>query len=190
MDDETINFITSFIPLTEEDIRFIKSQNQIETYKKDTILLAEGEYSKLTFFILKGCIRSYYLIEGEEKTTEFYTEKQGIVTMSYVKNQPSEYYLSCLEDCVVSVSTVERTQKLIAKVPKLETLIIQMNGELLVQNRASLDDFKNLNPEMRYVKLLKTRPDLLQRVSQFYLASYLGITPESLSRIRKRISSK
>lgn len=190
MDDETINFITNIIQLTDDEISFIKSQNQFETYKKGTLLLSEGELCKLTYFIMKGCIRSYYLIDGEEKTTEFFTEKQGVITISYIKNQPSEYYLICLEDSVVAVSNAERTQKLIENVPKLESLIIQMNGELLAQNQEALDDFKNLNPEMRYLKLLKTRPDLLQRISLFHLASYLGITPESLSRIRKRISTK
>ena len=190
MDDEIIDFISKIIPLTEDQISFIRSQNQFETYKKGTVLLSEGEFCKLNFFILKGCIRSYYIVEGEERTTEFYTERQSIIPISLVKNQPSEYYLSCLEDCVVAVSTAETSQKLIERVPKLESLIIQMHSQLLIEHQVSLDDFKNLNPEMRYKKLLERRPDLLQRVSLFHLASYLGITPESLSRIRKRITLK
>jgi hypothetical protein len=79
---------------------------------------------------------------------------------------------------------------LIDRVPKLETLIIQMHSQLLIEHQVSLDDFKNYNPEMRYRRLLERRPELLQRVSLFHLASYLGITPESLSRIRRRIVAK
>jgi len=190
MADEIMKFITDYIPLSEEEINIIKEQNLIKTYKKDTLLLSEGELAKECYFILRGCVRSYYLINGEERTTEFYTETQTITPVSYVKKQLSEYYLSCLEDCILAVGSPERNKELIEKIPKLESLILQMNSELLVQKQISFDSFKNLSPEMRYLKLLEARPDLLNRVPQYHLATYLGITPVSLSRMRKRISGK
>jgi CRP-like cAMP-binding protein len=190
MDDAIIKFITSYIELSPEEISIIQEQNLIKSYKKDGLLLSEGEYAKECFFVLKGCVRSYYLVDGEEKTTEFYTENQSINPVSYLTHQPSEYYLSCLEDCVVALGSAERNKKLIEKVPKLEGLVMQMSSELLVQNQISFDQFKNLNPEMRYRKLLETRPDLFSRVPLHHIATYLGITPVSLSRMRKRIASK
>ncbi len=181
-----LDFINKYITLTDEEVNIIKELNLIETYKKNTNILSEGEVAKECYFILKGCIRSYYVIDGEEKTTEFYTEGQPITPISYHSKEPSEYYLSCLEDCVVSLGT--KNEELIRRIPKLNNLILQFSTEMLVQNQISFDTFKNLSPEQRYLKLLETRPDLLNRVPQYHLATFLGITPVSLSRMRKRIS--
>lgn len=190
MENPIIQFISQYIELTPQEVDIINEQNQIKIYKKDTLLLAEGAYAKECFFVIKGCIRSYYLVDGEEKTTEFYTENDGITPVSYLTNQPSEYYLSCLEDSVIALSSTERNQKLIAAVPKLEKLIIEMSSETMVQNKVSFDNFKKLNPEQHYLKLLETRPDLLNRAPLQHIATYLGITPVSLSRMRKRILKK
>lgn len=188
MANQIIEFITKYIPLTEEEISILEEQNLIKSYRKDELLLAEGDVAKECFFIIKGCVRSYYVIDGEEKNTEFYTEQQTITPVSYVTKQASEYYLSCLEDCIVAVGSHERNKKLIEKIPKLEILILQMSSNLLVQNQIASDNFKKLSPEMRYLNLLETRPDLLNRIPQYHLATYLGITPVSLSRLRKRLS--
>lgn len=190
LEDHVLKFITDYIPLSPEEVRIINEQNSFVSFKKNDVLVAEGDFVNACYFILKGCVRSYYLIDGEEKTTEFYTENQSIVAISYVEKRPSKYYLSCLEDCIFALGSAERDKALIEKIPKLEYLIMQMNQKLLVENQISFDNFKNLNPEMRYLKLLETRPDLVYRVPQYHLATYLGITPESLSRLRKRISNK
>lgn len=187
MEDEIINFICSQIALSEDEKNIIREVNLIRHYKKDTILLEEGQYSKECFYIIQGCVRSYYLIDGNEKTTEFYTENETIRTISYAKKEPSKYYLSCLEDCVISAGSEEKNKILIEKIPKLETLISKMNNQLLVENQISFDNFKNMNPEMRYQHVIATKPYLLDRVPQYHLATYLGITPVSLSRMRKRI---
>ena len=187
MVDQIIQFIASYIPLTDEEVEFIRELNVIESYEKNTILLSEGQVAKECYFVLKGCVRSYYLIDGDEKTTEFYTEQQAITPISYVTEQPSEYYLSCLEDCVVSLG--RKNDLLIERIPRIKNLIIQFNSEQLVKNQISFDTFKNFSPEMRYLKLQETRPDLINRIPQYHLASYLGVTPESLSRIRKRLVS-
>ncbi|MCB0629531.1 MAG: Crp/Fnr family transcriptional regulator [Saprospiraceae bacterium] len=189
MEDKIIAFITQYIPLTDDEIATIKEQNLIKYYKKGSTLLSEGEYSKECFFVLKGCIRSFHIIDGEERTTEFYTENQTINPVSYLTKEPSAYYLSCLEDSVIALGSDERNKKLLEKVPKLGSMIINLSSTLIAESSNSLDDFKNLSPEMRYRKLMETRPKLFQRVPLYHIASYLGITPESLSRMRKRISS-
>jgi DNA-binding MarR family transcriptional regulator len=76
------------------------------------------------------------------------------------------------------------------KFPRFQTLCLLLSEELLAKNQATLDEFKTSSPEERYLNLLRTRPDVVQRVPQHQLASYLGITPQSLSRIRKRISEE
>ena len=187
MEDKILKFISKYISLSEEEIGVLNAQHLFVNFKKNTVLLSEGELSKVNYFVLQGCVRSYYLIDGDEKTTEFFTENEGVIAVSYIKKEPSEYYLSCVEDCVLAVGTEESHEALIKKIPQLNNLIIQLNHELMAQNRVSFDSFKNLSPKLRYLKFEETRPDLLHRVPLYYIASYLGITAESLSRIRKRI---
>ena len=91
MENPIIQFISSYIELTPQEIAIVNEQNQIKSFKKGTVLLAEGAYAKECYFILKGCVRSYYLIDGEERTTEFYTESQGINPVSYLTKQRSEF---------------------------------------------------------------------------------------------------
>lgn len=188
MDNLIINYISKYIPLTEEEIEIIKEQNLIRYFKKNELLLEEGEYAKECYFVLSGCVRAYYLMDGEERNTEFYIQNQSITPVSYQTKKPSEYYLSCLEDCVLALGSDERNQKLLEKVPKLTTMIMQMSNEMLVQKVIEFDEFKTFSPEQRYLNLLEKRPDLVNRIPLYHLASYLGITQVSLSRIRKRIS--
>jgi CRP-like cAMP-binding protein len=190
MTDEIISFITRYVSLTEEEIAIIHEQNLIRSYRKDAVLLSEGEYAKECYFILQGCVRSYYLIDGEEKTTDFYTESQTITPISYTKKEPSKYFLSCLENSIIALGSTERNNQLLEKIPKLQSMVAQLNSELLMQKQVSFDDFKSLSPEQRYLSLLETRPDLFNRVPLYHIATYLGITPVSLSRMRKRVSVK
>jgi len=190
MEDEVIKFITGFVDLTEDETKIIHDLKLIRTFKKDTLLLSEGAYSKECYFIIKGCVRSYYLVDGEEISTEFYTENQSVIPIAYMRNVKSDYNIRCLEDCVIALGSSERNTILLEKVPKLTSLIMHMNTELLIENQLSLDNFKKLSPEERYLHLLESRPDIFNRVPLYHIATYLGITPVSLSRMRKRILSK
>jgi CRP-like cAMP-binding protein len=188
--EEIIHFIRQYIDLSEAEAEIVRETSHIEKFKKNDVLLSEGENARNHFFILKGCIRTYYIIEGEEKTTEFYTENQSVIPVSFVTKQPSEYFIACLENCTIALGSEERDSELIEKIPKLKNLIMKSDVQLRIHNQVMFDNFKNKSPEMRYRFLLDTRPDLLNRVPLQQLATYLGITPVSLSRLRKRISVK
>jgi CRP-like cAMP-binding protein len=190
MEEEILKFIRSYIDLSEEEADIVRESSHIETFRKNDILLSEGEYARNYFFIIKGCVRTYYIIDGEEKTTEFYTENQSVIPVSIVSKQPSEYYIACLEDSTIAIGSEEKDLKLIEKIPKLKNLIMKSDTQVRIQNQVMFDNFKNKNPEMRYQFLLDTRPDLFNRVPLKQLATYLGITPVSLSRLRKRISRR
>ncbi len=92
--------------------------------------------------------------------------------------------------CTLLVANAKMEKSIFEKFPRFETLCRILSEELLAKNQASFDDFKTSTPEQRYLNLLDTRPDLVQRVPQHQLASYLGIKPETLSRIRKRLATK
>ena len=187
MINNLIDFLSAYGNLSKTSIEIILKNNIIKEFKKDDILLKEGQYSKACYFVLKGCLRSYYLIDDEEKTTAFFIEKEAITPVSYTTNKPSKYFISCLENSIVTVGNKSLTKNLLSKYPEINQLFININEQQLATSRESLDTYINLSPENRFKKLVNDRPELIQRVPQYHLASYLGIQPQSLSRIKKRI---
>ncbi len=107
-----------------------------------------------------------------------------------VSKTPSEYYISCIEDSILTVSNSDMEVEINSKFPKFETLCRILSEELLAKQQIDFDKFKISSPEQRYLNLLQSRPDLIQRVPQHQLASFLGIKPQSLSRLRARILEK
>ena len=190
MQDLLFDFISKYISLTEDEKNIIISLNTFRTIKKGTTLLREGQNSNESYFVLKGCIRTYYMIDGVEKTTAFYTEMDALTPACVINKAPSEYYISCIEDSIITISTPEMEVEIFNKFPKFESMCRVLSEELLVKQSINFDEFKTSSPEQRYLNLLQSRPDLIQRVPQHQLASYLGIKPESLSRLRARILEK
>ena len=190
MQDLLFNFISKYISLTEDERNAIVSLDIFHSVKKGTTLLKEGQTSKDSYFVLKGCIRTYYIIDGEEKTTAFYTEMDVLTPHCVINKAPSEYYISCVEDTILTVSNSDMEAEVNSKFPKFEIMCRKLSEELLAKKGIDFDEFKTSSPEQRYLNLLQKRPDLIQRVPQHQLASYLGIKPQSLSRLRARILEK
>lgn len=190
MQNLLFDFISKYISLNEEEQNAILSLDLFRSVKKGTILLNEGQKSNDSYFVLKGCIRSYYIIDGEEKTTAFYTEMEALTPTCVIDKTHSKYYISCLEDTILLASNSEMEEEVNSKFPKFEIMCRLLSEELLAKQRIDFDEFKTSSPEQRYLNLLQKRPDLIQRVPQQQLASFLGIKPQSLSRIRARIIEK
>lgn len=187
MKDLLFNFITSYIPLTEEEKAAIIALDVFRTVKKGTVLLREGQLSDQGYFVLKGCLRVYYNIDGEEKTTDFYTEMEALTPHCVINKKPSKYYVASVEDSIITVGDSRMEEEMYRKFPKFESLCRVFSGEILARQQIDFDAFKTSSPEQRYLSLLQKRPDLIQRVPQHQIASYLGIKPQSLSRLRRRI---
>lgn len=190
MHDILFDFISKYVNLSEDEKNAIVSLDIFRSFKKGTILLKEGENSEYGYFVLKGCIRTYYIIDGEEKTTAFYTEMEGVTPASVVSKTPSEYHINCVEDSLITVSNPDMEVEIFNKFPKFETLCRVLSEDLLAKKQIDFDEFKIASPEQRYLSLLQNRPDLIQRVPQYQLASFLGIKPQSLSRLKARILDK
>ena len=190
MQELLFDFISKYVSVTEAEKQSILSLGIFRSVKKGTILLQAGEYSKKGYFVLKGCIRCYYIIDGEEKTTAFYTEMEGHTPGCVISEKASEYYISTTEDSIITESTPDMETEIFEKYPKFETLCRLLSDELLVKQQINFDDFKTSSPEKRYLNLAEKRPDQLHRVPQHQIASYLGIKPQSLSRLRARIQKK
>jgi CRP-like cAMP-binding protein len=184
------DFISKYISLTEEEKNVLLSLDIFRSIKKGTILLKEGQKSKESYFVLKGCLRTYYVLDGEERTTAFYTEMDALTPPCVINKTPSEYYVSCSEDSILLISNSDMEEEVNSKFPKFDTMCRMLSEELLAKERIDFDEFKTSSPEQRYLNLIQKRPDLIQRVPQHQLASYLGIKPQSLSRLRARIVEK
>jgi CRP-like cAMP-binding protein len=183
--------IGKFLPLSPGDEAALRDGIPIREFEKGTVLLREGQVARDSYFNLKGCVRKYYLVDGEEKTTEFFTEEQSVASLqSYVQKVPANHYLECVEDCVLAVLNYDKELELYKKVEGFESLCRVSIEDEMGKQQEVLAKFITSSPEERYLNLLETRPDLIQRVPQYHLASYLGVKPESLSRIRKRIAEK
>jgi CRP-like cAMP-binding protein len=190
MENILFGFISKYVSLTEDEKNALLSLDLFHSLKKGTILLKEGQNSKESYFVLKGCIRAYYLIDGEEKTTAFYTEMDALTPHCVINNAPSEYFISCVEDSILTISNADMEMEINSKFPKFEFMCRKLSEQLLAKQQMDFDEFKTSSPEQRYLNLLQKRPDLVQRVPQHQLASYLGIKPQSLSRLRARIIEK
>lgn len=191
MNNKLINYFMKIMPLTPEETEAIAATMDVRDFKKGTILLKEGEISMAAYFVIEGCVRQYYLIDGEEKTNNFFTEEQWVVSITSMTNQvPANHYLECATDCTLVVGTREKEEGLYSKFPKLETVSRKVMEKVFAEQQEIMSTYVTDSPEQRYLKLLKSRPDLFQKIPQYQLASYIGVKPESLSRIRKRLSEK
>lgn len=184
------DFMSKYISITEDEKDILTDLNLFHSFKKETNLLEKGQKSNKGYFVLKGCIRSYYIVDGEEKTTAFYTEMEGVTPQCATNNKPSEYYISCVENSIVLIANPEIEAEMFQKFPKFETMCRLLSEERLMKQQLDFDSFKTSSPEQRYLNLLNKRPDLIQRVPQHQLASFLGVKPQSLSRIKARIIEK
>ncbi|WNJ19155.1 Crp/Fnr family transcriptional regulator [Pontibacter sp. G13] len=186
---ELSTYLATLADFSASELAEIGRDLIVEEFPKGAQLLAEGEVSRACYFVLKGCVRKYQLIDGTERTLEFYTEYQPVVSVtSYMQEIPADHGYTCLEDCVLMVGTKETEAAMYGKYPKLEAMTRAFTAQVLGETQQQFAAFMTSNPEARYLRLLEDRPNLVQRVPQQQIASYLGVAPESLSRIKRRVA--
>lgn len=184
-------YLLKFDGFNQNEIDAIVEKTKVGFFKKGTVLLKEGELCHQCYFVLSGCLRQYQLVDGIEKTTAFFIEEQAAVMYtSYLQRKPSKNFLSCVEDCILTTGTWDEEQKLHKEFPKLAYFVRSLMPQDYSKIQERLSSLLHYSPEERYQRLMKNQPDLIGRVPLHQLASYIGVTPESFSRIRKRIMIK
>lgn len=179
------------MPLSDEEARAIAETMIIHHYPKGTVLLKEGQISTEVFFVLEGCVRQFYIVDGEEKTNNFFTEEQWVVSINnFGQHIASTHFLDCCMDSTLVVGDRAKEEDLYRRFPKFETVSRRVMGQVFADQQEIMSSYTTDTAEQRYLKLLKSRPDLFQKIPQYQIASYVGVKPESLSRIRKRIAHK
>lgn len=183
--------VEGFELLKKHEIEIIVNSAKLKHFAKGEYLLQAGQISKHCYLVVSGLVREFHISNGDEKTTEFYYEGSPVNSFtSSLEQSPSKSNLIAAEDTWVTVGTQSLELAMCQQIPRLEHIIrveVERNTGVL-QNK--LATFISSSPQERYTNLLSERPDLFQRVPQHQIASYLGITPESLSRLRKRLLEK
>jgi CRP-like cAMP-binding protein len=179
------------IPIDQDEWEAFEPHIFTKKIKKRENLIKEGQICTEISLVLRGALRQYHLVDGEEKTTFFHFENHFACNYeSFLTQQPSDITIEALEDCEVLYFSAETLKRLYRLYPKYEVFgrLIAENVYLCAMER--LKTFLLKSPEERYRKFLTTLESdiILERVPQHYIASYLGITPVSLSRIRARLS--
>lgn len=184
-----IQYMKRFTNLSEAELETIATDVPIVAFKKGTTLLQQGEVPKNCYFVLKGCVRQFAIdADGRETTYNFFTEEQGVTIFNkHTEDKASKYTLRCIEDSVLVVGDLTSEQQAFNNHSELETMVRKMVEVNIGEVHDNLATFIDSRPEERYKSLLEKRPSLVHRVPQHQLASYLGITPESLSRIKRRL---
>jgi CRP-like cAMP-binding protein len=178
--------------LDENSVTQLLSVSIIKNIEAGVILVKEGENNANVHLILKGLLRSYVITSaGEERTVLISKEKMRAVSAnSLIKNEPSEITIESIEPSTILIINSQKFQELIKSQPKLASLEKEGMMYFLTDAMERLHFFTVLSPEERYISFKEKHPELIQRVPQKYLASYLGLTTVSLSRIKSRIVNK
>lgn len=189
MFDQILNRLAQFITLDKSEQDYFVTKLIVKECNKKELVLQEGQVCKYAYFINKGCLRYYYNIEGRENTAQFFFENGWYTDYdSFLTGKPTQQNIETLEKTQILLLSAKDLQQLFVEIPKFERFGRLMAEKAFLGIRQRNEMLENLTAEDRYLTLLKERPKLFERIPQHYIASYLGIKPPSLSRIRKRIS--
>lgn len=180
------------VPLTQEEQEIIKSYLTPKKLRKKQYLLQEGDVCKHIAFVEKGALRSYTISEkGSEHIIQFALEGWIVCDLySFLTAEPATYNIEALENAELLLISRQAHEELLQKVPKYETYTrLQLTGAYIAMQRR-LTSIISLSLEERYTYLTSLYPDIVQRVPQHMIASYMGLTPETLSRVRRRLTQK
>ncbi len=184
--------INRFVNLTQEEINIFISLLQYKSVKKKDFLLQAGKLAYYEYFIVSGCIKNYTIDEkGGEHITAFAGEDYWTGDLhSFITKKPSKHYLQATEDSQVLQISQDNLEHLYVKVPKFERFFRILYQRSLVNHIERANDNISLSTEEKYLNFKEKYPQIEQRVSQKNMASYLGVTPEFLSVLKKKIKEK
>lgn len=184
--------ITEIVTLSDEEFDLLKNLFVPKKLRKRQYLLQEGDVCKYQAFVEKGILRSYTLDDkGAEHVLQFATEGWWIADLSsYLTGEPSPFHIDAIEDAELLLINKASWNDALEKIPQLERYfrILIQNHLIATQKRLmqSLSD----TAEVKYLRYIQLYPDCLQRIPQHMIASYLGVTRETLSRLRRQLADR
>lgn len=184
----TLKQITGF---TDSELDVVLQYFEQKSYRKKTVIIDVGEVANEVFFVVKGCMRLFCWKDGVELSTYFFTENMFAGTYdSFISRKRTRIALETLEDTTVLALSHQSIEELYKVFPKMNEFIRKSIEQRFVILHDLFTSYLLNSPEERYINLLNENPDLLNRIPQHLIASFLGVTPVSLSRIRNRVAKK
>lgn len=191
MVDLFMSRLKKYASLSKDEATYLTKHLVIKKYTKGDMIFSEGNIARSIYFVLEGCVRLFYNVDGVEKTAFFYTEGDFICAgESYNLEIPAIENYQVVEDSVVVHFDKSFNEKLMENFPVFQNIALIATENELIACQKMLASFITQSPTQRYLKLLETNGALFLRVPQQYIASYLGVSPETLSRIKKRVLEK
>ncbi len=190
--NEIIAAVNDIVSMSDSDIKLLVAILKAQQIKKDEYLLKEGEVCGNVYFLISGFFRMYYIdLKGNEINYRF-TDKNNFLVdfQSFLTQKPSHFFWQAMQDSELLVLPYQQIQNAYATSPIWNSFGRLMAEQVYLQLNERVEMLLFMNPEERYLQLLHTNSKLFEQVSQFHLSSYLGIKPESLSRLRKRLWEK
>lgn len=183
----SVNFFEQYGIISKEGIEDLNSRLKSNKIKKGDKLLSYGQICKEIFFVTKGCLRLYYISDGVEITVWFsFEDNSAIELSSFLSGAPTEYFIEAIEDSeYLSLSKAELLQLYVAH-PEMESIVRRFWEDVILSLLQRFTALQKDSAEDRYRSLIN-QDNYLQRVPQKYLASYIGVTPTSLSRIKRNL---
>lgn len=177
-----------YVKLSRDEFEQCLPFFQFKKYRRHQYILQEGEVCRYEFFILKGCTRTYEIDEkGQEHILQFGMEDWWIGDLySFLTGKPTKLNIDCIEDCEVLQITATDHDKMLLEIPKLERHFRKLIVNAYVSTLNRVYSSMSKSALERYLEFIEKYSQLEQRVPNHYIASYLGITPQSLSRIRSK----
>ncbi len=181
--------LLSYTTVSDKDLELLTHLMHRKHFYKGEVILKEGEVCKEYYFVLQGYLRTYSIKNEREVNVNFYFEDHTACNFaSFRNNTPSQFYMIAMEDCIVYYGTKKETEPVLLTEVSLHALLFRFFQDLYLKEEEHSDNFKLFTPEERYKYMLANQLQYLQRIPVKYLASYLGVSRETLSRIRKKIN--
>lgn len=190
MSDLLLENISRHIQLSDEEFEQFRRPFELQVFKRKEVVLKEGAYCLFEGFVVKGCFKVYYLNESGSEQTLYFAVKGWWITDidSLINDVPSILNIEALEDSEVLMISKKDKDKLYEDMPQIEKLFRIMNQQSSVALQRRILSLTGKTADKRYLEFLEKYPGLEQRLTQQQVASYLGITHEFLSKIRKKTS--
>ncbi|NOW90309.1 CRP-like cAMP-binding protein [Clostridium beijerinckii] len=176
--------------LSEKNITLLKKIFKPKLLKKDMFFLQEGEKSNRMGVVVKGVFRSYYIDKSGKDTTKYFYKEGGVLFsyVAYLSQNESMYYIQALEDSEIIIAQISDFEKIVEENYELLLFCKKMIDSVFIMKEEHAISFKVLDSIERYKQFLNAYPGLEKRIKQYHIASYLGMTPVSLSRLRKNFN--
>ncbi|AIZ42680.1 Crp/Fnr family transcriptional regulator [Cellulophaga baltica] len=186
---ELTNFIKKNIEIEAEELKIVLPYFKTIKKSKNDILLSNGKNSQVSYFVKKGCLRLYYIDEEGKDITRYIAFENQFATelVSFISNEPAQETIQVIEDSELLYITHDDFRHLMRSIPKWREFYTRYLEKAYVNNSKRLISFTTLDASERYKQLFQINPNIVKRLPNKIVASYINISQETLSRIKSKV---